>query len=143
METKNSLNEAQYEHIKILNKKSFKIVEEFLDMVNTINCINIKPIIEKMYGLSKYIFEEIKIIIDWDKQESTSDDKGHMNIIRYYCNDVYSIIKNPASQYKKVWKTYTKKMLRKIRNQEYRKEFTRIRTRMRNKLDKLEKEIEI
>lgn len=142
MEIENKLTQKQYKQVKELNKKAFELIQEFLNMASEMDCIDIKPIIERMHGLSKYTFKKIKIIVDWTKQELV-EDKNNTNITRYYYDDVYSYIKNPVSEYKKVWKTYSRKMLKKLHYPAYRKEFLSIRSKIKKRLDELEKEVEL
>lgn len=146
-----SLNQYEYERIKRVNKEVFKVLMEFIGAVEEMlkdmskitgpfpGLTKMSEILDLMCTLSKDAFQKIEIILEWTKQKEIKEKDGKKDIVRYYYHDVYSAITTPVHNQQVILKKYSKKILIKLRSQEYhRKQFISIREKTKKQLEKLE-----
>ena len=146
-----ALRQCDYENIKKLNNEVFVLLLGFSGIVKSIldniykECGSFNSLgranenLKTMNALFLKNYKKIEIIINWHKEEKLVEySNGNQEIIRYYLNDVYSVITNPISPQKFTLKKYSKKILMKLGDQKYRKQFINERAKVIRKLDKLE-----
>lgn len=146
----NQLSQQDYENIKMLNQKSFELIQEFLVLLNItlynfVEELGIVNNIWKINELKKIIdaqscvnFKKNEKLIELGNRKYTNNTKS--NCIRYYYDDVYSTITTPVTQQIKMLKKFTKKIIKMIQLPSLRKEFEKIRAKIIRELSSLEKE---
>lgn len=147
----NIVTQYEYEKIEILNQKAQDIVQDFIDIldeffIDVCNEYGLIINIGKIYNFknaldlqSRNCSEKIKIVIKLGKEKEMQKE-GQTVKVKCYFDDVYKVIKTPVTQQILLLKKYTKKIVKLIRQPKVKKEFQKIRAKIRKKLNNLEKE---
>lgn len=147
----NIVTQYEYEKIEILNQKAQDIVQDFIDIldeffIDVCNEYGFIINIGKIYNFknaldlqSRNCSEKIKIVIKLGKEKEIQKE-GQTVKVKCYFDDVYKVIKTPVTQQILLLKKYTKKIVKLIRQPNVKKEFQKIRAKIRKKLNNLEKE---
>lgn len=145
------IGKEKYKKIKEVNNITLFVLLEYAEVVRK----EIQNFYEE-YGGSIYVigsyenlgimknefhknFSKIEIILDKYKEEKKSENG---DVIRYYWEDVYTIISNPIQVQRLTLKKYSKKIIGNM-SLDYQKKFARGREKIKGKLQEIEKTFNI